>query len=165
MTWSIISHIVSLLIGAVGGWTLHCHFYSNKKEHIGNNTASNGGVMATNGSTLANVENVVNNYNMLPVSSTQIQLSEQAKRILVEFLNSKQSLLIYLRLSTDQREIRQLNIVGKCFKIDAETIDGDINDLVEAEYLRLESSDKSTKRYELTHIGREYAKELSKSPV
>ena len=145
----IVTHLITAIISAIGGWTLHCHYSSRQNKQTGDNNASNDGFIANPGSNMSNVGNkVINNYMNVPNDSQTIELSEQAKRILVEFLKSKQTKLDYLVLPTNKREVNN------------ETINADINDLVDGHYLRQNGATDHTKHFELTHKGRDYATQL-----
>ena len=164
---TIISRFISFIASAFGGMTLHCQYAPKKKEHSSDNAVSKEGVIAN----LANdVGSFTNNGNLsITINAPsqvdhEIILSEQAKRVLVELLNSNESQLLYLRMPTNQREVRQLNLQKGSIGINTNTIDADMNDLVEAGYLRKsETSNKHTLHYELTHKGREYARKLSEA--
>lgn len=157
----IVTHLITAIISAIGGWTLHCHYSSRQNKQTGDNNASNDGFIANPGSNMSNVGNkVINNYMNVPNDSQTIELSEQAKRILVEFLKSKQTKLDYLVLPTNKRELLQLSIQGVCIEVNNETINADINDLVDGHYLRQNGATDHTKHFELTHKGRDYATQL-----
>ncbi len=158
----IITHLLAAIIGAIGGWTFHCHYSSRQNKQKGDNNASNGGIIATSGSSVSNVgNNVVYNIKAEPNASPNIDLSEQAKRILVEFYKSNQTTLFYLVVSTIQGEIRQLSLRGISIEIeDDKTVDADMNDLVEGNYLRQTGTSDHSKHFEWTHKGRDYATQL-----
>ncbi len=113
---TIISRFISFIASAFGGMTLHCHYAPKKKEHSSDNAVSKGGVianMSNDGGSITNNGNMSININAPSQVDHEIILSEQAKRVLVEFLNSNEIQIHYLRMSTNQREVRQLNLQNR----------------------------------------------------
>ncbi len=162
MIREIISHLLAALFG---GLVVKIYYNSHNNTHKGNNVASNGSVIANAGSNISNCGNIVNNNIVTKSESSDTPiLSDQAKDILVQFLNSGESNFYFLSYTTDIRNIKQISLkYGTITISDNITIEEDLDDLVTIGYLKVEDSPKKTSKiFKWTSKGRNFAQELTK---
>ncbi|MBR4222079.1 MAG: hypothetical protein IKR81_13035 [Victivallales bacterium] len=164
MIKELITHLATAIFSAIaGGFAVKAYYHSRTAKQSGDNVASENGIIANGGSNISNCGNTVNNIVSTQNAANEIELSKQANEILVQFLISGESAFYYLSVSTNERDMKQISHrKGAILIKDMATIDEDLDDIVKAEYLKVEDSPKgTTKIYKWTSKGRKYTTELT----
>lgn len=160
----LITHLATAIFSAIaGGFAVKAYYNSRSAKQSGNNVASENGIIANGGSNISNCGNTVNNIVSTQNSANEIELSKQANEILVQFLTSGEATFYYLSVPTNGGDVKQISHrKGTILINNVATIDEDLDDIVKAEYLKVDDSPKGTNKiYKWTSKGRKYTTELT----